>query len=69
VAWGLGQLSAGVRAWVGSALALWAGLAQAASAVGRLMAGPGLLMLLALNFAVAVAAFCALRRLMPLQEN
>jgi hypothetical protein len=33
------------------------------------MAGPGPLMLLALNFAVAVAAFYALRRLMPLQEN
>jgi hypothetical protein len=69
VAWGLGQLSAGVRAWVGSALTVWAGLAQAASVVGRLMAGPGPLVLLALNFAVAVAAFCALRRLMPLQEN
>jgi len=69
VAWGVGQVSAGVCAWVGSVLALWAGLGQAAAAVGRLMAGPGPLMLLALNFAVAIAAFCALRRLMPLQEN
>ena len=69
VALGLGQVSAGGRAWVGSALAVWAGLGQAASTVGRLMAAPGPLMLLALNFAVAVAAFCALRRLMPLQEN
>jgi hypothetical protein len=69
VARGVGQLSAGASAWVGGALALWAGLANAAGAVGRLMAGPGSLMVLALNFAVAVAAFCALRRLMPLQEN
>jgi hypothetical protein len=69
VAWGLGQVLAGVRAWIVSVLALWAGLAHAANAVGRLMAGSGPLMLLALNFAVAVAAFWALRRLMPLQEN
>jgi hypothetical protein len=69
VAWGVGQLSAGASGWVGGALALWSGLANAAGAVGRLMAGPGPLMVLALNFAVAVGAFCALRRLMPLQEN
>jgi hypothetical protein len=69
VALGVGQLSAGASAWVAGALALWAGLANAAGAVGRLMAGPGPLMVLALNFAVAVAALCALRRLIPLQEN
>jgi hypothetical protein len=69
VAWGIGQVSTAVHAWVGSALTLWAGLAQAAIVVGRLMTGPGPLMLLALNFAVAGAALHALRRLMPLQEN
>ena len=58
-----------MQAWVGSALALWAGLARAALAIGRLLAGPGPVLLLTLNLTVAAAALLALRRLMPLQEN
>jgi hypothetical protein len=69
VARGLGLVSAGASAWIGSALVVWASLAHAASAVGRLMTGPGPLVLVTCNFALAVAAFWALRRLMPLQEN
>jgi hypothetical protein len=69
VASGLEHTAIGVHAWVGSALTVWAGLARAGLAVGRLLASPGPVLLLALNLTVAVAALVALRRLMPVQEN
>ncbi len=69
VAVGVGQVIIGGRAWVSGGLALWGGLADAAAVVGRLLLGPVPIGLLALNLAVAVCAFGALRRLMALQEN
>jgi len=69
VAVGVGQVIIGGRAWVSGGLALWSGLADAAAVVGRLLLGPVPIGLLALNLAVAVCAFGALRRLMALQEN
>lgn len=69
IAVGLAQASAALLAWVSGALALWAGLGDAAIVVGRQVAGPASLVLLGLNFAIAAAALFALRRLMPLQEN
>ena len=69
VAVGVGQVIVGGRAWVSGGLALWSGLADAAAVVGRLLLGPVPIGLLALNLAVAVCAFGALRRLMALQEN
>ncbi|HSP90727.1 MAG TPA: hypothetical protein VLN08_07470 [Vicinamibacterales bacterium] len=69
VAVGVGQVIVGGRAWVSGGLALWSSLADAAAVVGRLLLRPGPIGLLALNLAVAVCAFGALRRLMALQEN
>lgn len=57
------------QAWVAGAMAVWGALADAAAVVGRLLAGPVPIGLLALNLAVALCAFGALRRLMALQEN
>jgi len=69
VALGFGRLLAGGQAWVAGGLALWAGLAGASAVVGRQLLGPGPLLFLALNLAVAACALGALRRLMALQEN
>jgi hypothetical protein len=69
VAWGIGRVVAGGQAWVASGLALWGGLAQAGAVVGRVVLGPAPLGLLALNLAVGMCAFAALRRLMAWQEN
>jgi hypothetical protein len=69
VAWGLGRLATGGKAWLAGGLALWGGLAEAAAVVGRQLAGPVPLGLLALNLAVALCAFGALRRLTAPQEN
>jgi hypothetical protein len=69
VAWGVDQAAAGAYAWVSGALALWNGLAQAATVVGRHLAGPAPLAVLGLNLVVAAAALAALGRLMPLQEK
>lgn len=69
VAWGLGRLVVGGEAWLASGLALWRGLADAAAVVGRQLAGPVPVGLLALNLAVALCALGALRRLMAPQEN
>jgi hypothetical protein len=59
----------GGRAWLAGGLALWAGLADAGAVIGRQLLGPVPLGLLAVNLAVALCAFGALRRLMALQEN
>jgi hypothetical protein len=69
VAWGLGQAGTAVSAWVGSALIAWAGVAHAAVVLGRLLSGPGAILMLMLNLTVAAAALVALRRLVPMQEN
>ena len=69
VAWSLGRLAVGGQAWLSSGFALWNGLAEAAAVVGRQLAGPVPLLLLALNLAVAWGALGALRRLMAPQEN
>ena len=69
VAVGMGRVIIGGRAWVDGGLALWAGLADAASVIGKQLMGPVPLGLLALNLAVALCAFGVLRRLMALQEN
>lgn len=69
VAWGLGHAGTAIAAWVGSALVAWSGLAHAAVVLGRLLAGPGAILMLMLNLTVAAAALLALRRLIPLQEN
>ena len=69
VAVSVGRVIIGGRAWVSGALALWSGLADAAAVVGRLLLGPVPIGLLALNLAVALCAFGALRRLMAPQEN
>jgi hypothetical protein len=69
VAWGIGRVMVGGAAWVGGTLALWGGLAEAAAVLGRQLAGPIPVGLLALNLAVALCALGALRRLMALQEN
>jgi hypothetical protein len=65
----VGRVVIGGQAWLAGGLALWAGLAEAAAVVGRQLFGPVPLGLLALNLAVALCAFGALRRLMALQEN
>ncbi|MCX6551702.1 MAG: hypothetical protein NTY02_11990 [Acidobacteria bacterium] len=69
VAWGVNHGGAAARAWIGGAFTVWAGLAHAAVALGRLLAAPGPMLLLVLNLTVAGAALAALRRLLPLQEN
>jgi hypothetical protein len=69
VAWGLSRLAAAGQAWAAGGLALWGGLAEAAAVVGRQLAGPLPLGLLALNLAIAWCALGALRRLMAPQEN
>ena len=69
VAWGLGHAGTAISAWVDSALTAWAGLAHAAAVLGRLLAGPGAILVLMLNLTVAAAALTALRRLIPMQEN
>jgi hypothetical protein len=69
VAWGLGHAGTAVSAWVGSALTAWAGVAHAAVVLGRLLSGPGAILMLILNLTVAAAALTALRRLVPMQEN
>jgi hypothetical protein len=69
VAWGLGQAGTVMVAWIASALTAWAGLAHAAVVLGRLLAGPGAMLVLMLNLTVAAAALVALRRLIPMQEN
>ena len=69
VAWSLGRLAVAGQAWLASGLALWSGLAEAAAVVGRQLAGPVPIGLLALNLAVALCALGALRRLMAPQEN
>ena len=69
VALGFGRLLAAGQAWVAGGFALWAGLAEASAVVGRQLLGPGPLLFLALNLAVAACALGALRRLMALQEN
>jgi len=69
VAWGLQQAGTASSAWVGSALTAWAGLAHAAVVLGRLLAGPGAILMLMINLTVAAAALAALRRLIPIQEN
>ena len=69
VAVGVGRVLIGGQAWVAGGFALWSGLADAAAVVGRQLLGPIPLGLLALNLAVALCAFTALRRLMALQEN
>ena len=69
VAWSLGRLGVAGQAWLASGLALWAGLAEAGAVVGRQLAGPVPIGLLALNLAVAMCALGALRRLMAPQEN
>jgi hypothetical protein len=69
VAVGVGRVIVGGRAWVAGGLALWSGLADAAAVVGRQLVGPVPLGLLAVNLAVALCAFTALRRLMAVQEN
>jgi len=69
VAVGVSRVIIGGQAWVAGGVALWGGLAEAAAVVGRQLLGPIPLGLLALNLAVALCAFSALRRLMALQEN
>jgi hypothetical protein len=69
VAVSVGRVVAGGQAWVAGAIALWGSLADAAAVVGRLLLGPVPIGLLALNLAVALCAFGALRRLMAPQEN
>jgi len=69
VALGVGRGLVLGRAWLAGGLALWSGLADAAAVIGRQLMGPIPLGLLALNLAVALCAFTALRRLMALQEN
>jgi len=69
VAVGVSWVIIGGQAWVAGGVALWGGLAEAAAVVGRQLLGPIPLGLLALNLAVALCAFTALRRLMALQEN
>ena len=69
VAWGLGHAGTAVSVWVGSVLTAWAGLAHAATVLGRLLAGPGAVLAMTLNLTVAAAALMALRRLIPIQEN
>jgi len=69
VAVGVSRVIIGGQAWVAGGLALWGGLADAAAVIGRQLLGPIPLGLLALNLAVALCAFAALRRLMALQEN
>jgi hypothetical protein len=69
VAVGAGRVIVGGRAWVAGAMALWGSLADTAAVVGRLVLGPVPIGLLALNLAVALCAFGALRRLMATQEN
>lgn len=69
VAVGVGRVIVGGRAWVAGGLALWSGLADAAAVIGRQIVGPVPLGLLAVNLAVALCAFAALRRLMAVQEN
>jgi hypothetical protein len=69
VALGVGRVIIGGQAWVASGLALWGGLGNAAVVVSRQLMGPIPAVLLALNLAVALCAFGALRRLMALQEN
>ena len=69
VAWGLGHAGTAASAWVGSALTAWAGVAHAAVVLGRLLSGPGAILMLILNLTVAAAALMALGRLVPMQEN
>jgi hypothetical protein len=69
VAVGVSRVLVGGRAWVAGGLALWSGLADAAAVIGRQLLGPWPLGLLAVNLAVALCAFAALRRLMAVQEN
>jgi hypothetical protein len=69
VAVGFGRVFIAGRAWLSSGVALWGGLADAASVIGRQLLGPVPLGLLALNLAIALCAFTVLRRLMALQEN
>jgi hypothetical protein len=69
VAVGVGRFIIGGQAWVASGFAVCAGLANAAAVIGRQLLGPIPIGLLALNLAVALCAFAALRRLMALQEN
>jgi hypothetical protein len=69
VAVGVSRVLIAGRAWAAGGLALWSGLADAAVVVGRQLLGPLPLGLLAVNLAVALCAFAALRRLMAVQEN
>ena len=69
VAVGVSRVLIAGRAWAAGGLALWGGLADAAAVIGRQLLGPLPLGLLAVNLAVALCAFTALRRLMAVQEN
>jgi hypothetical protein len=69
VSWGISRVLVGAQAWVSGGLALGGGLAEAAAVVARQLLGPVPLGLLALNLAVALCAFGALRRLMAWQES
>lgn len=69
VAVGVSRVLIAGRAWAAGGLALWGGLAAAAAVIGRQLLGPLPLGLLAVNLAVALCAFTALRRLMAVQEN
>jgi hypothetical protein len=69
VAVGISRVVIGGQAWVAGSLALWGGLAEAATVVGRQLSRPVPVGLLALNLAVALCALGALHRLMAVQEN
>jgi hypothetical protein len=69
VAVGASRVLIAGRAWIAGGFALWSGLADAAAVIGRQVFGPLPLGLLAVNLAVALCAFAALRRLMAVQEN
>lgn len=65
----LGDASAAAWAWVAGAVTVWSGLGRAAAVLGRQLAGPEPMILLAVQFALAAGALAALRRLLPEQEN
>jgi hypothetical protein len=69
VAVGVSRVLIAGRAWASGGIALWTGLADAAAVIGRQLLGPLPMGLLAVNLAIALCAFAALRRLMAVQEN
>jgi len=69
VAWGLNQLAAGGRAWLGAALAAWDGVAHVGAALGRVLVAPGPAAVILVNLAVASCALAALQRLLIRQES